>query len=466
MRKLNEKCAVFGVFGKKIDVARTTFFGLYALQHRGQEASGMCVTDGERLLTKKGVGLVPQVYNEESIQTLSGNIAIGHNRYSTSRTEADEIQHVQPYVCKNQHLALAHNGNLPNTQVLEIFLQSKGIETKDHNDSKLMHLAIEVFLGEGNSIVEAVKKAYPLFTGAFSLLIMTHDTLIAVRDKCGMRPLSVGRIEGDLGYAFASETCALNTVGVDLTWEVGPGEMMVCTKKGLQTHQLIQPNPKMDIFEFVYFARPDSRILGRSVYQARWSSGWEMAKEFSVDVDVVVPIPETSVPSAIGFAKYRGIPLETALIKNRYIHRTFIEPNQRFREIGVNLKLNVVSSVIRGKRVALIDDSIVRGTTSAQIIKMLFEAGAKEVHFLVASPPVKYPDFYGIDTPSQDKLSMAQQSVDELRDAIGATSLNFLSLEGLVRAIGVPKDKLSTSCFTGEYPIDIGNNRDTINFNV
>ena len=462
---LREKCGVFGAIGSNLDVSRLTFYGLFALQHRGQEATGICVANQSGIDCHKGAGLVSQVFTEEAITGLQGDVAIGHNRYSTSRSSAPETDQIQPYVSESKTLAIAHNGNLPSTKALEDFLTEKGIATKGHNDSKLMHLAIQHYMDEGKTAADAVAAAYPLFTGAFALLVMTPDTLIGACDPRAMRPLSVGMLDG--GYVFASESCALNTIGTEVHWEVGPGEMVVATKDSIERTVLVEkPERRSDIFEFVYFARPDSRMMGRSVYQARWSSGYELARENNIEADVVVPVPETSVPSAIGYAKFAGIPLEMALTKNRYIHRTFIEPSQNIRELGVALKLNVLSSVVKDKRVVLIDDSIVRSTTSKQIVSMLFTAGAKEVHFMVASPPVKYPDFYGIDTPTQDQLIASHKSVKEIEAEIGATSLNFLSLEGLIKAIGVSADKLSTSCFTGEYPIDIAHNKDNIKFNV
>lgn len=464
MSDLNEKCGVFGVIGTDLDVSRLTFYGLFALQHRGQEATGICVANQASIDCHKGTGLVSQVFTEDAIAKLKGDVAIGHNRYSTSRGSSPTEDQIQPYVTDNR-LAIAHNGNLPSTKALEEFLTDKGIAVDGHNDSKLMHLAIEYYMDQGETPAEAVKHAYPLFTGAFSLLVMTKDTLIGVCDPCAMRPLSAGMIEG--GYVMGSETCALNTIGAEVYWEVGPGEMMVATAEGIDRVTLVdKPQRRSDIFEFVYFARPDSRIMGQSVYQARWSSGYELAREFPVEADVVVPVPETSIPSAIGYAKFSGIPLEMALTKNRYIHRTFIEPNQSIRDLGVSLKLNVLSSVVKGKRVILIDDSIVRSTTSKQIVAMLFKAGVAEVHFMVASPPVKYPDFYGIDTPTQDQLIASHKSVKEIEEQIGATSLNFLSLEGLIKAVGVSADKLSTSCFTGEYPIDIAYHAEEIKFGV
>lgn len=463
--ELREKCGVFGFFGAGHDAARVTFFGLFALQHRGQEGSGICASDGTTLSCHKGAGLVSQVYTEEDMQRLPGHIALGHNRYSTSRGVTDHtLAEVQPFMSRSGKLALAHNGNLPSVVALQTFLKEKGVDADGSNDSKLMHLAIEYYLDQGLSLPEAVERAYPLFTGAFSLLVMDRTTLIAVRDACGMRPLSMGKLDG--AYVFASETCALETVGVEVYWDVGPGEMLVVTEKGATQKQLAPPTPKFDVFEFVYFARPDSVLLDRSVYQVRWDLGKELAEEAPIEADIVVPVPETAIPSAIGYAKCTGVPLEMALCKNRYIHRTFIEPDQHTREQGVGLKLTPQRSLLFGKRVILIDDSIVRGTTSKQIIKLLFDAGAREVHFLVASPPVRFPDFYGIDTPEQRYLIGAQHSVPDIERFLGATSLHYLSVDGLVRATGVPRSTLSLSAFTGEYPIDIGERRAEVSYDV
>lgn len=468
MKELKEKCGIFGIFDRSgdLDVARLSFYGLFALQHRGQEGSGICTSDGERLYWHKGLGLVSQIYKEEDMEKLSGTIGIGHNRYSTSRGGNNDglLKHVQPFISDDETFALAHNGNLPSVTALKEFLEDKGIETATHNDSKLMHLAIGYYLDRGDSLPEAVEKAYPLFTGAFSLLIMTKDTLVAVRDQYGMRPFSVGQIKDS--YVFASETCSFETIGTDVYWEVGPGEMMTVTKEGLTSKQLAPATPKFDIFEFVYFARPDSTILGQSVYQVRWDFGRQLAKEFPIEADMVIPVPETAIPSAIGYSKYAGVPLEMALIKNRYINRTFIEPDQHTREQGVKLKLTALREVVKGKRVILIDDSIVRGTTSQQIVKMVFEAGATEVHFLSSSPPVRFPDFYGIDTPKQKDLIAAQKSVKEIEQHLGATSLHFLSVEGLVEATHIAPANLSLSAFTGEYPIDLKERISEVDFDV
>jgi amidophosphoribosyltransferase len=451
MDQLGEKCGIFGIYGKGLDVARLTFFGLFALQHRGQESSGIVASDGERLAYHRAMGLVTQVYSEDIIESLSGHIAMGHNRYSTSKTS--KIDHAQPIVAGDGLFSFAHNGNLPSTTALEEFLGEKKVDTDGCSDSALMAKAIQYYYMESHNLETAVLKAYPLFTGAFSLLVMDKTSLIAVRDAYGMRPLSLGKLNG--GYVFASETCAFHSMGAEFIREVKPGEIVVADANGLRSIQAAPPTPKFDIFEFVYFARPDSVILGKSVNQVRQNFGRQLAKEYKVEADIVIPVPETGVPVAIGYSHESGIPFEMALVKNRYIHRTFIQPEQHLRDAGVKMKLAALPEVLKGKRVVVIDDSIVRGTTSRQIVKMIFEAGAKEVHFLISSPPVKYPDFYGIDTPKQSDLIAFSKSVKEIQEFLGATSLHFLSYDGMISAIGMPEDLFSTSCFTGKYPIDI-----------
>ncbi|HTR19127.1 MAG TPA: amidophosphoribosyltransferase [Candidatus Paceibacterota bacterium] len=453
MAELGEKCAVFGVYGKGLDVARLTYFGLYALQHRGQESSGIAVSDGTQVRCHKAMGLVSSVYTEDDIKKLTGHIAMGHNRYSTAG--GSKLEHAQPVIveCGEDTITLAHNGNLPSTAALEGFLQEKGIDGTSFSDSRMIAEAVGALVKEGKSVDAAVKEVYPLMTGAFSLLIMSRDKLIALRDRCGVRPLSMARLNG--GWVFASETCALAPLGATLAREVEPGEMVVVDSRGMRGMCLAEPDPKFDVFEFVYFARPDSVLLGQSVYEVRRRSGMELAKESPLEVDVVIPVPETGIPAAIGYSGSLGLPFEMGLAKNRYIHRTFIQPEQHMRQQGVKAKLTPIPEVLAGKRVAVLDDSIVRGTTSREIVAMLYEAGAKEVHFLVSSPPVLYPDFYGIDTPAQANLIAATKSVPDIRDFLGATTLNYLSYEGLVRAVGVPEERLCTSCFTGRYPIDI-----------
>ncbi|MHB1087036.1 MAG: amidophosphoribosyltransferase [Minisyncoccota bacterium] len=477
---LGEKCAVFGVFGKGLDVSRLSFFGLYALQHRGQESAGIATADGATLTVHKGMGLVSQVFSEELIQALKGHIAVGHNRYSTAG--GSKVKHAQPMLATgagevqkvsyddprpslndsvslcsapdDKAIALVHNGNLPDTTLLTGYLDTHGVEHSEFSDSRMVVEAIAASMRSGKGLEDAVKEVYPLLVGAFSILIASESKLIAIRDHCGIRPLCLAKLNG--GYIIASETCALHPVGAEYMRDVLPGEMLVIDDSGIRSEQLAEARPMLDIFEFVYFARPDSMLLGKSVYEVRKECGRLLARENSIQADVVIPVPETAVPAAIGFAQESGIPFEMALTKNRYIHRTFIQPEQHIRDQGVKAKLTPIIELIKGKRLVIIDDSIVRGTTSKKIIAMLFEAGATEVHFLSSSPPVKYPDFYGIDTPKQDNLLGAVKTVPEMREYLGATSLAYLSYEGMLAATGVPESQLCTSCFTGEYPIDIG----------
>jgi amidophosphoribosyltransferase len=449
---LNEKCGIVGVYGKKLDVARLAFFSLYALQHRGQESSGIAVANGYGINCHKNVGLVNQVFTEEIISNLSGHIAIGHNRYSTS--EGTGLTHAQPVVIKYGLLALAHNGNLPSVSKLKIFLEVKIISTKTCSDSELMAKALSYYLENGASLKDAVLKCWPLFTGAFSLVILTKDSLVAARDKFGIRPLALGKINKD-GVLISSESCAFHPTGAIFEREVKPGEIIIVNDKGIESIQMEESEPKLDIFEFVYFSRPDSLLFGKSVYEVRRSCGFRLFEECKIEADIVVPVPETAIPVATGYSQASGIPMELALVKNRYIHRTFIQPEQHSRELGVKMKLTPLPGVLKGKRVVVMDDSIVRGTTSKQIVKMLFGAGAKEVHMLISSPPVKFPDFYGIDTPKQKDLIASHYTIDEIKEFLGATSLYYLSLDGLIKSTGLPKEMFCTSCFTGEYPIDL-----------
>ena len=456
--KLKEKCAVFGIYGPTLEAARLTYFGLYALQHRGQESSGISSTDGKQITTHKRMGLVAQVYSEEDLDMLKGHMAIGHNRYATSGGSFHE--HTQPYTDNDNFVALAHNGNLPNVEKLVAFLESKKLKTAHLNDSGLMHAAISYYLKQGETLEDAIKKLFPLFTGAFSLLVMTRDKIAAVRDEYGIRPFSLGKIGG--GYVVASETCAIDTVDGIFIRDINPGEMVIIDKNGLTSHTLAKANQKLDIFEFVYFTRPDSYLLGKKVYMVRKNLGRLLAREHPLEVDVVIPVPDSSIPAALGYAEALGVPFDFGLMKNRYIGRTFIMPDQKLRDRGVRMKLNPVSEILSGKRVAVIDDSIVRGTTSRQIVKMMRDAGAKEVHLLSSCPPVRYPDFYGIATPTQKQLIGSQMSIPEINKFIGADSLSFLSYESMIEATELPEDVFCTSCFTGNYPIDIGEHKKDI----
>lgn len=447
---LKEKCAVFGVYNCH-SASREAYFGLYALQHRGQESSGIASTDGKKIHVHKSHGLVPQVYQEKDFDHLVGDIAIGHNRYSTSGGTLH--QHNQPVHNSGDPLALAHNGNLPSTKALEGFLTKNGIEAKGLNDSELMYEAIKFEMGKGKSLSDAITATYHLFTGAFALIVMSKDELVALQDPYGIRPLSYGKLNG--GFVFSSESCALDTVNAEFLGDVEPGEMIVAGKNGLKKYHLARGERKLDIFEFVYFARPDSLLLGQRVYQVRQNFGKILAEEFPIKADVVIPVPESAIPAAIGYSMVSGIQYQQGLIKNRYIGRTFIMPDQRLRDRSVQMKLIPVPEVLRGKRVIVIDDSIVRGTTTGKIVRLIRKAGAKEVHVVISSPPFKYPDYYGINTPFQKDLIAANKSIEEICKYIGADSLNYLSYEGLIRGTSLPEKMFNTSMFTGRYPLDI-----------
>ena len=462
MSELKEKCGIVGIYGKDLPVSKLAFFSLFALQHRGQEASGITTNDGKKFRTHRGVGLVSQVYTEKIIKNLTGYIGIGHNRYSTSKGGA--LNHAQPVVNDNASFALAHNGNLPSVQALENFLSSKKKLKKNRNDSEFIADAIDFYIKEGSPLSKAVEKTFPLITGAFSLVMMNKDTLIAVRDTCGMRPLALGKL--GKGYIIASESCAFATVGAIFLREVRPGEMIVINKSGMKSVQLGKPNPKHDIFEYVYFARPDSVLEGKLIYEVRKNFGKELAREFKIKVDAIVPVPDTATPVALGYSEASGIPIEMALVKNRYVHRTFIEPDQKSRRNSVALKLIPLPQILKGKKIAVIDDSIVRGHTCKRLVETFFKSGALEVHLLISSPPIRFPDFYGMDTPNQNELIASHKTVEEVRKFLGATTLHYLSLDGLIKSVGLPKEHLSTSCFTGIYPIDLKERQNEVNYDV
>jgi amidophosphoribosyltransferase len=465
--QLKEKCAVFGIIGPKsgqqtgLEAARLAFYGLWALQHRGQESSGIASSNGEDIYRHAAAGLVATVYREEDLEQLPGHIAIGHNRYSTSGGSDDCYN--QPYLDREHGFAFAHNGNLPDVTKLEEFLNDRhvSLDKSELNDSGMMAAAIGCYMDDGLDLPEAIEKAWPLFTGVFSAVVMDKTRLVAFRDECGIRPLSLATVEGG-GYAIASETCAFDTIGAEFVRHINPGELVVMDGRELTSKQIVEPNPKLDIFEMVYFARPDSLLAGKRVDIVRQNFGREMAKEFPIEADVIVPVPESGIPAALGYSQASGIPFEMALIKNRYIHRTFIRPTAALREHDLKMKLNPIIDLMKDKRVVLVDDSIVRGTTMRHLVQMVFEAGAKEVHLLITCPPVRHPDFYGINTPKQTELLAAYMTVPEMRDYMGATSLHFLSFDGMIKATGLPASQLSTSCFDGIYPISIGKRADEI----
>lgn len=425
---------------------------MWALQHRGQESSGIVSSDGKKIYGHSGTGLVATVYHEEDLDKLPGHMAIGHNRYSTSGGRDSRFN--QPFFDTKLKVAFAHNGNIPDTTILESFLRRHNISIHEMNDSEMMFAAIGFYLKNGLNLAGAIEKAYPLFTGVFSAVAMDTNCVVAFRDKCGIRPLSIAKLED--GYVVASETCAFDTIGATLLRDVRPGELVIIDHDGLTSKQIVKGQQKLDIFEFVYFARPDSLMLGKRVGDVRKRFGQEMAKEFPIDADIVVPVPDSGIPAALGYSQATGVRLEIGLIKNRYIHRTFIRPTAQLRERDLKMKLNPSVETVRGQRVILVDDSIVRGSTVRQVVAMLYEAGAKEVHMVITSPPVRYPDFYGINTPKPDELISVRMNNEELRDFAGATSLHFLSYEGMIRATGLPASRFSTSCFNGVYPISIG----------
>lgn len=451
MEQLQEKCGIFGIRCDGSEASRLTFSALCNLQHRGQEGSGITSSDYNRIYFHKGLGLVRDVFRKDSvIKKLAGSMAIGHCRYATSG--GGGLRHVQPILI-NDDFAFGHNGNLPSIKSLHKFLRGKGVNVKGFSDSKLMVHAIHWYMENGCSAEDAIVAAYPLFTGAFSAVAMTKTSLFAFRDKCGIRPLVMGKLNG--GFVFASETCAFDLIDATFIRDVKPGELVIVDDSGVRSIQVMPSEPAFDLFEEVYFMRPDSLLDGRSVLSMRYKSGTILAKEHPVKVDLVVPVLETGSYAASAYGWKLRIKVIEALVKNRDAKRTFIEPDQRTRELGVLMKHSPVPDIVKGKRIALMDDSIVRGTTSKHLVQAMRDAGATEVHVLVCSPPVRYPDFYGINTPKREELIAAYRSVGEVCQYIGANSLHYLSLEGLIKSTGMPASRFSTSCFTGEYPISL-----------
>ncbi len=452
--EIAEECGVFGIYGSGEDVSRLAFFGLFSLQHRGQESAGIAAADGNVISIHRDMGLVTQVFQEGSLAKLKGHISIGHTRYST--TGSSVLRNVQPMSCDCSfgEVALAHNGDLINASDLRTDMQAEGIEFETTNDSEVMVKIIES--SHCATIEDAVTEVMRRVRGAYSVLVMTKDKLIAFRDPYGVRPLSLGRLNGD-AYVLSSETCAFNTIGAKFLREIEPGEMIVIDENGLHEYQAVPVQGRaLCIFEYVYFARPDSIMYGKSVHETRRRMGHELAKEHPInDAHLVFAIPDTGTPAAIGLAEAARKPYREGVIKNRYIHRTFIQPDQRMRELGVRMKLTPLIETISGHKVVMVEDSIVRGTTVGPTVKMIREAGAKEVHVRIASPPYRHPCFYGIDTANQNELIASKLSIEEIRQYIGADSLGYLSLPGLVKAVGVKKDRLCCACLDGKYPIPI-----------
>ncbi|MEN0070574.1 MAG: amidophosphoribosyltransferase [Propionicimonas sp.] len=455
-----DACGVFGVWAPGEEVAKLTYFGLYALQHRGQESAGMAVSNGERIMVFKDMGLVSQVFDEPALSSLRGHLGVGHCRYST--TGASTWSNAQPTfraTAADGGLALGHNGNLTNTEELEAWLaeQDTGqvVPRKDRMDSTsdtaLLTALLSAFSADG--LEAAAMTVLPRLLGAFCLVFCDENTLFAARDPQGIHPLVLGRLER--GWVVASETAALDIIGATLIREVEPGELLTIDSDGLRSQRFTAPDPRGCIFEYVYLARPDSLISERRVHSVRKEIGRTLAMEAPTDADLVIPTPESGTPSAIGYAEASGIPYGQGLVKNSYVGRTFIEPSQTIRQLGIRLKLNPIRDVIEGKRLVVVDDSIVRGNTQRALVRMLREAGAAEVHVRIASPPVLWPCYFGIDFATRAELIAPGLEVDEICRSIGADSLGYISLEGLVASTGIAKKRLCTACFDGEYPVPI-----------
>jgi amidophosphoribosyltransferase len=453
--ELNEECGIFGVYSHP-DASLLTYYGLHALQHRGQESAGICSSDGEKFYHHRDMGLVTEVFNSERIKSLPGSVAIGHVRYST--TGESRLQNAQPLIFKYRegNMAIATNGNLVNASQIRRQLEKIGSIFQTTSDTEVIaHL---IARSTHDRIEDALKEALSMIKGAYALFVMTDDTLVVTQDPNGLRPLSMGKL-GD-SILFSSETCAFDAVGAEFVRDVEPGEMIVINRDGVRTSRISGMTRRaICSFEYIYFARPDSNIDGINVHAARKRLGKRLAMEHPVEADVVTGVPDSSISAAIGFAEASGIPYELGLIKNRYVGRTFIQPSQELRERGVKMKLSAVRKVVEGKRVVLIDDSIVRGTTSRHIVNMIREAGALEVHVRISSPPVKNPCFYGIDTSHREELIAGKKNVEEIRELIGADSLAFLSPEGMIEAIGRTDTEYKRghclACFDGDYPTEI-----------
>ncbi|PWJ26657.1 amidophosphoribosyltransferase [Branchiibius hedensis] len=454
-----DACGVFGVWAPGEDVAKLTYFGLYALQHRGQESAGIATSDGHSILVYKDMGLVSQVFDESALSSMKGHLAIGHTRYST--TGGSTWENAQPTLGGSDQgtVALAHNGNLINTVELRDMVDESHVgreirgELARGNTSDTALVTTLLAADPDRSLEDAAMELLPKLRGAFCFVFMNERTLYAARDPYGVRPLALGRLER--GWVVASETAALQTIGASVIREVEPGELIAIDENGLRSHKFADPTPKGCVFEYVYLARPDAVIRGRVVHEARVEMGRELAREHPVEADLVIGVPESGVPAATGYAQESGIPFGQGFVKNAYVGRTFIQPSQTLRQLGIRLKLNPLEHTIRGKRVVVIDDSIVRGNTQRAQVRMLREAGALEVHVRISSPPVRWPCFYGIDFATRAELIANGLGVEEIRASIGADSLGYISEEGMIAATDQPASQLCSACFTGEYPITL-----------
>jgi amidophosphoribosyltransferase len=453
----HDQCGLFGIFGHP-EASRLTYLGLYALQHRGQESAGIVSSDGFRLRIEKGMGLVNDVFDDERVDALTGDRSIGHVRYSTA---GDTVAaNAQPILidCHRGPIALAHNGNIVNASLLRQGLEAAGSIFQSTSDTEvILHLYAR---SHRERLEDAIAASLSKVMGAFSLLFLTREAMVAARDPWGFRPLVIGRLEG--AWIAASETCALDLIGAEYVRDVEPGELVVFDRNGLRSFRPFPPEPvRQCVFEHVYFARPDSQVFGRNVLSTRLALGRQLAREAPADADVVVPVPDSGMGAALGYSQESRLPFQWGLIRNHYVGRTFIQPKQSSRSLGVRVKLNPVRSVLEGRRVVLIDDSIVRGTTSRKIVHMVREAGAKEVHLRISSPPTTGPCYYGIDTPLKSELIASSHTLDEIRQSVGADSLAYLSQEGLLQAVGDGGgDRFCTACFSGRYPVAVSQAED------
>jgi amidophosphoribosyltransferase len=446
-----DECGVCGIIGHP-DAARLTYFGLYALQHRGQESTGIVSSNGSQISEHKAMGLVPEVYTESDLDRLSGEMALGHVRYST--TGASNAVNAQPFTAthRGKTVSIAHNGNLVNTRQLRDELESKGAIFQSTMDSEVV-LHLLAHSACDNTFEHSVTRAFKKVKGAYSLVLMTKDKMIAIRDPNGFRPLCLGKLNNG-GYIIASETCALDLVEAEYIRDIAPGEILVIDENGMRTiSEKNDESSSFCIFEHVYFARPDSEIFGLNVYKSRKKMGQILARETNIDADLVMPFPDSGNYAAIGYSQESGIPLEMGVIRNHYVGRTFIQPTQSMRDFSVRVKLNPIRSLLEGKRVIIIEDSIIRGTTGRSRVRALRKAGVKEIHMVISCPPHRFPCYYGIDFPSQDQLIAAKRTVEEIRDSLGLDSLYYLSIEGLIEATGMPKEKFCLACFNNEYPV-------------
>ena len=449
---MRENCGLFGIYAPGEDVARIAFFGLFALQHRGQESSGIATADGQRIHIHTKMGLVSQVFDEQVLGHLWGNIAIGHNRYSTRGSS--NPANAQPIMVEGPtgKIALGHNGNIVNAEYLRHKLEGQGCHFSSGTDSEVI----------ANLILSTTRKTWPdriryamgQLVGAYSLVLLTEDTLFGVRDPLGVRPLCLGKLNG--GWILASETCALDHIGAQFVRDIEPGEVVAIDSAGLRSYQEKGDGRRgLCIFEYIYFARPDSIINGRRLYTARQAMGAKLAQEYPVEADLVIGIPDSATAAGIGYSIESNVPFIEGLLKNRYVGRTFIEPDQRIRELGVQLKFNPMPEIIDGKRLVVVDDSIVRGTTTPRVINLLKKAGAKEVHMRICAPPLRYPCFFGVDMATRRELIAAQKEIPEIAQFIGADTLGYLSIEGLIESVNLPKELFCLACFTGDYPVPV-----------